>query len=292
MWGVDAMAVMMPEFSPFVYSFNNPILFNDPTGLTPRKFDDVQEMVNHYVSKTKQGGSTYISKDGNGGFTVRTATVSAGESMGDGSNTMPTLTINEEDAQIRQGGEWAGSKIRKADNWFSGEGGQAIGRFMNEMNPLVSATNLVSYAFTGKDLYGESMGVGGAVMAGIDLIPGGKIAKIFRSTYRSRAAVKYGEDAIKGMDIHHIIPQAVYKKYTQYFKSIGFDIHDADNLIPLEPSFHKPHPQYNKTALFMVESIIEGGQGLSGVNQVLSSLRSVIIQGQQSGVSKLDNLFK
>ena len=41
------------------------------------------------------------------------------------------------------------------------------------MNPLVSAANLVSYAFNRNDMFGNSMGAGGAVMAGIGLIPSG-----------------------------------------------------------------------------------------------------------------------
>jgi hypothetical protein len=33
MWGVDAMAGMMPDVSPMAYALNNPISLNDPTGL-------------------------------------------------------------------------------------------------------------------------------------------------------------------------------------------------------------------------------------------------------------------
>jgi len=35
LWGVDKMAETMPSMTPFHYGFNNPIVFNDPTGLFP-----------------------------------------------------------------------------------------------------------------------------------------------------------------------------------------------------------------------------------------------------------------
>ena len=41
--GVDALAAMMPGITPYQYAFNNPILFNDPSGLSPEGQDDIDD---------------------------------------------------------------------------------------------------------------------------------------------------------------------------------------------------------------------------------------------------------
>jgi hypothetical protein len=48
MWGVDAMAGMMPDVSPMAYALNNPIRFNDPTGLMSESSSSSGESLQQY----------------------------------------------------------------------------------------------------------------------------------------------------------------------------------------------------------------------------------------------------
>ncbi|WP_157558811.1 RHS repeat domain-containing protein [Microscilla marina] len=41
--GIDDLALMMPSITPYQYAFNDPVLFNDPTGLAPEGSDAIED---------------------------------------------------------------------------------------------------------------------------------------------------------------------------------------------------------------------------------------------------------
>jgi hypothetical protein len=93
------------------------------------------------------------------------------------------------------------------------------------------------------------------------------------------------------MDIHHIIPQAVYKKYKDYFKSIGFDVHDTDNLIPLTPSFHGSHKALNDYVSNAIQAMENGNADISKISELQDKLRGQIFKAMGSG-NKLNDYYK
>ena len=57
---VDPLAEKMPEWSPYNYTFSNPVKFTDPTGMAPEVIDPPDKITNYFYSLLKQ----HYNKDG------------------------------------------------------------------------------------------------------------------------------------------------------------------------------------------------------------------------------------
>lgn len=98
-----------------------------------------------------------------------------------------------------------------------------------------------------------------------------------------------------GLDLHHIIPQAVYrdlnlKKVDGYVQNVSKKALDKTNLIDLDKPFHGNHPSYNE---YVTKRIKELGDNVSNsdLKKLQEELRGEIAKAQKSG-NNLNDYFK
>ncbi|MCV9931916.1 RHS repeat-associated core domain-containing protein [Flavobacterium sp. LS1R47] len=98
-----------------------------------------------------------------------------------------------------------------------------------------------------------------------------------------------------GLDcqIHHLIPQAVYKQFRKDLKKIK-DYSQAvnhrlaknrNNLIPLDTPFHGNYPKYNEFVEEELNTLKNSTEGLNldNVSKLQNDLRDLIGQAEKSG---------
>ena len=93
--------------------------------------------------------------------------------------------------------------------------------------------------------------------------------------------------------VHHIIPNAVYKKFRKQLKSIkGYvqakahkNATNRTNLIDLEAPFHGNHPKYNRYVEMELNKLKNTPEGLTleNVSKLQNELRDMIGKAQNSG---------
>jgi RHS repeat-associated protein len=102
-----------------------------------------------------------------------------------------------------------------------------------------------------------------------------------------------------GLDcqVHHIIPQAVYKQFRKDFKKIkGYSqavnhrlAKNRNNLIDLDTPFHGNHPKYNEYVTKEIQSLKRAGKlDLDNVSKLQNTLRDQIADAQKSGLNLND----
>ncbi|MFW0739748.1 RHS repeat-associated core domain-containing protein [Flavobacterium sp. T12S277] len=101
-----------------------------------------------------------------------------------------------------------------------------------------------------------------------------------------------------GLDcqVHHIIPQAVYKRFPELKKMKGYVqavnhrvAQNRNNLIELETPFHGNHPKYNEFVTNELKSLKEAGKlDLDNVSKLQNTLRDQIAKAQESGLNLND----
>jgi A nuclease family of the HNH/ENDO VII superfamily with conserved AHH len=117
----------------------------------------------------------------------------------------------------------------------------------------------------------------------------GVLASTFMMTNGRYGSIKSQFD--KGQ-IHHIIPQAIHKKFKDAFDDAAFKIHN-ENLVDLPTPFHTSHRQYNDYVENRLNQIIEttGGLSLSDIKTLQTELMGLINEAHASGRS-LNNYFR
>lgn len=100
-----------------------------------------------------------------------------------------------------------------------------------------------------------------------------------------------GQEGLDEMDIHHIIPESVYKDYPELAKY--FDLNDAiKNGIDLPSNWHYKHPAYSKwirEGLSHLQS--NGGITAQGLNELRTSALYYLNQGVKSNFSTINEFW-
>jgi RHS repeat-associated protein len=102
-----------------------------------------------------------------------------------------------------------------------------------------------------------------------------------------------------GLDcqVHHLIPQAVYKQFKKDLKKIkGYSqavnhklAKNRNNLIDLDTPFHGNHPNYNDFVAKELQSLKDAGKlDLDNVSKLQNTLRDQIAKAQNSGLNLND----
>ena len=137
-WGsVDPLAENHHGFSPYAYVLNNPMAFIDPLGL------DTIGVHNLDMSTYKEDVDV---------VQLNEASVTAYRSSGSGGRNY--------------GGDGSGSF---SDRFMYGLDG------VNQYLPTTHVLNSISYAFTGRDIMGNNMSLGGATLGAVSVLPVGKV---------------------------------------------------------------------------------------------------------------------
>ena len=86
-----------------------------------------------------------------------------------------------------------------------------------------------------------------------------------------------------GLDIHHLIPNAVFRNNRELFKSIEGYIQnvskkaqDKTNLLDLDKPFHGNHPKYNDFVEEEINNLNKGGLTLEKIKTLQDNLRNHI----------------
>lgn len=102
-----------------------------------------------------------------------------------------------------------------------------------------------------------------------------------------------------GLDcqVHHIIPQAVYKQFRKDFKKIkGYSqavnhklAKNRNNLIDLDTPFHGNHPKYNEYVTRKLNDLkLQQKFDLDNVSKLQNHLRDEIAKARNSGLNLND----
>lgn len=196
----DLLAESFPDVSPYVFSFANPILFGDPSGLCPECPDpkDAKEG-DVYVST---GGGSYSFSNGNW-------------TRNDGD--LEEIVINTEKEYVPKtsyGGDGSGSALDVS---------MKVADVINQFNPIASVWDVVSYTFTGRDRLGNKMSTLEASVTAITVVPalkGIKGAGALKGAARANSGKLWQVGAYNeikgtkaGLDAHHVGQKAIMKRF-------------------------------------------------------------------------------
>lgn len=102
-----------------------------------------------------------------------------------------------------------------------------------------------------------------------------------------------------GLDLHHIIPQQVYRQFKTAFNSVDEHIQnvskkaaDTSNLIDLDKLFHGNHPKYNDYIRGKVQGLIDADSlNLNEIRRLQEEMLEHISNARKSGLN-LNDYFK
>nr|WP_218057864.1 RHS repeat-associated core domain-containing protein [Gilliamella apicola] len=102
-----------------------------------------------------------------------------------------------------------------------------------------------------------------------------------------------------GLDLHHIIPNQIFKEFRKNFKNVSGYIQnvskkaiDVSNLIDLPKPFHGNHPAYSDYVRKKVQQLVDTGKlDLQNIKKLQDHLIDKIKKAKISG-KKLNDFFK
>ena len=105
---------------------------------------------------------------------------------------------------------------------------------------------------------------------------------------------KLGRLAVKGIQKHHVIPNAVYKQFAQQLDNMKWFQNHGMNLKKLPSPFHGNHPAYNKYVTNRMNTLMQKGQfNLNSMKQLQHELRQEINKIYLDGnFQRLNHYFK
>lgn len=187
----DPLAEMFPGHNPYNYCFNNPIMFSDPTGMSPEGGDTDPPVKGATRVNDDNSVETYNGKD----WTVADYQIDTVVIKGEANKKSNTWN------DVKYGYlSFANRAERSADSW-----GPKVGQFVAGLNPFVSVWNGVTGYTTGKNNYNENVSKGGALFEIATSLPFTKVGKLGKlGTFAGEASqiLSWGNNA-KGHLIKH-----------------------------------------------------------------------------------------
>ncbi len=194
-WQVDPLAELTMDFSPYSFAYNNPILFNDPLGLTPNDFNGSQNITGWIE---RPNGEVYFDPnvhkqedlDSNSGLTYLGEEIKItddnGNIIGFGNDQGGiSFNINLENVTITPKRKYAWYEFFNDHN----PGGDFLYQ-LNKWNPLANVANGIWTYSTGHDSYGVEQSNSEAtcqILTSIPIFRFGKVVNILGSTGRTVA---------------------------------------------------------------------------------------------------------
>lgn len=263
--GIDALAELMPNLTPYHFGFSNPIHWGDPSGLSPSGTQSVFEVGKALFENSGAGRTNWL--NGGDGFWSITASSSGNGGVYD-SNTgvfthmalLPEAVIAR---GVREGSErffniLKGHTYWKSpfySQWRSKEFGRQMDDFQSDLDWLgtadptgiIDGINAVTYFVRGQRT--------NALVAAVAILPFGDAAKFAK------------------LQKHHIIPRAVFRDADVAIKN-AMNLNAGNNLKKLPSGFHGNHPQYNSYVASQLNALDNVTPG--SIQNLQKSLNSMI----------------
>jgi len=237
---IDPLAEIRPDWTPYRFGGNNPIYFSDPSGL-------IEQSVLNEMFDRSGNGSTMWNNDGYSGFTTEDGGY-VGYTSGDTSfntspgevTSLPAVTVSTHKgwntsyavAALQTESNIYGTKWYNRYYGQSGNGG-AYDSFLgaidkvNQYNPFAHAMDVLSYAFSGSDRFGNNMSQGQAYGSAFSVSPvmrvggAGTVNNIWKvGPYNKMRGMQ------PGLDAHHVGQAAGMKRMIP-----GYDRNTAPTIL-------------------------------------------------------------
>jgi A nuclease family of the HNH/ENDO VII superfamily with conserved AHH len=146
--------------------------------------------------------------------------------------------------------------------------------------------------------YGSALiNLGSSIPIAGYLFKGAKVAAMTTKVVSSMAKMKIVKSAlaityhnmksISGFAKHHVIPQALLKRFGDEFAEAGFKIHAGDNIRYLENGFHTKHNAYTEVVSNKLRSIADANNGKLPISEIIDSFKT----SWKMGLYKIENLL-
>ncbi len=151
---VDLLASEFPSITPYQFAFNNPIIFNDPTGLEPN--NDFGKLINELWDRSEDNASTTWTNKGNGNFTVNSSKIVDNPDYEKGNGMLDKMVVTRTfDAKVNLG---SSPNIEEANKKYNYK--------YNPSDPNTWATGRADTDFDGNLMLGTGLvGLGKALLS-------------------------------------------------------------------------------------------------------------------------------
>lgn len=189
---VDPMASEFPWQTPYSGMDNNPINFNDPTGMSAE--DPFNKDIEDLYSKSNTGGQEII-------YNAVFPDCPSDAKWDDARNSKDHFTYDPViDDVVRTGYEVTVTGEDQSNNVVRNYGGDGSGSVtdntmkvldvVNDWNPLANVWDVISYSFTGKDRLGNKMTLTQANLKALGSLPFIRIGRISVPTQTFHRVIK------------------------------------------------------------------------------------------------------
>lgn len=159
---MDPLAEKIPNYNPYIYTFNNPIMFTDPTGMMGEEviikgekkqeaFDELQKSVKNDLTLSMDDDSGKVGYTLNHTKKVSRDSQALINALDDTSVTLNVYAENTmftQDGDLYVGGSYSGNTVTKGDN-----GNTVVAT--QEVNPIVLGKISDAFNNNGKDMLHE-----------------------------------------------------------------------------------------------------------------------------------------
>lgn len=277
---IDALAETSYSFTPYAFSYNNPVYWADPTGLLSQAF------INSLWDNSAENSATKWVNDGEGTFSKEDGSGMVDQETGEftGFDTLRAVTVT---GRKTSGG---GSHLEGNIGGLAQSKAYSFGKFYGAWRSDFRTKQFDEFQ-DGLDWLGTVPGFGEPVdliNAGISTIRG-DYGRAGLSLAAMMPIVGWAATGIK--QSHHIIPKAVYREMAGDLAGL-MKRDGIKNLIDIPVPFHGNHPQYNKFVKNELENLKRNGLLSSGSIEALQgNLRNMIEDALKSG-DKLNDYFR
>ncbi|NER12848.1 RHS repeat-associated core domain-containing protein [Leptobacterium flavescens] len=203
--GIDPLSELRPDYTPYRFGYNNPIYWNDPTGL-------IEQSVLLDIYNRSSSGTIWYNDNhsgfytNNGGYVGYTSDDTSFNSSPGSRTALPGVTVTRNPNSPWKGVAEVGAALAIRDQiyatkWYDrnygGDGsGSAYDNLLygldriNQYNPIALLWDNLSYGFTGKDRLGNSMTQAQAYSNSFAIAPIGRFGSTAITTARVSTATR------------------------------------------------------------------------------------------------------